>query len=404
MEQALTGIEEGNWVEMQGFVRNITRTKGLVRFDLSTSSGEFAVWGPATQSYDWYKGSIIRVDGVCSAMSNRRHQMKGIQLWTPDINTYAHVEVPAPDDVFAAPFASFGQSAAVSMWKALSTSVSVPPAQWSQAESGRGISLQDGVDSVLALSQQKDPLQLGDKVEVVGFPGQQGQKFVLREAAYRRISSGLEPAPMLLSATNSTDSNLEGLLVQARGTVLNVMKKNGETRMLVQAKGFTFEAGLAPSNVESNQLQEVQLDSQIIVKGVYEMQRDEYGRPASFLLRLRSGNDIQLAQEAPWWTTARLLAGLVGTMIIFLVALIWGLLIARKNKLLSQVQTDLRIAKKTSSKCGWMNARGSFKPPTNGSRRKWPNARKLKRRCGRHKKWRRWASSPAASPTISIIC
>jgi len=344
LEQALTGIEEGNWVEMQGFVRNITRTKGLVRFDLSTSSGEFAVWGPATQSYDWYKGSIIRVDGVCSAMSNRRHQMKGIQLWTPDINTYAHVEVPAPDDVFAAPFRRLANLRRFNVEGTLNQRLRTTGTVV-QAESGRGISLQDGVDSVLALSQQKDPLQLGDKVEVVGFPGQQGQKFVLREAAYRRISSGPEPAPMLLSATNSTDSNLEGLLVQARGTVLNVMKKNGETRMLVQAKGFTFEAGLAPSNVESNQLQEVQLDSQIIVKGVYEMQRDEYGRPASFLLRLRSGNDIQLAQEAPWWTTARLLAGLVGTMIIFLVALIWGLLIARKNKLLSQVQTDLRIAK-----------------------------------------------------------
>ncbi len=213
-----------------------------------------------------------------------------------------------------------------------------------RAESGRGISLQDGVDSVLALSQQKDPLQPGDEVEVVGFPGQQSQKFVLREAAYRRISSGPEPTPLLLSATNSTDLNLDGLLVQARGTLLNIMKKNGETRLLVQAKGFTFEASLASSTNESNGLQDLQLASQIAVKGVYEMQRDEYGRPMSFLLRLRSGNDIQIAQEAPWWTPARLVAGLVGTVIVFLVALIWGLLIARKNKLLGQVQADLQTA------------------------------------------------------------
>ncbi len=71
LEQALTGVEEGNWVEMQGFVRNVTKAKGLVRFDLSTSSGEFVVWGPAAQSYDWYKGSIIRIDGVCSAIANQ---------------------------------------------------------------------------------------------------------------------------------------------------------------------------------------------------------------------------------------------------------------------------------------------------------------------------------------------
>jgi PAS domain S-box-containing protein len=344
LEQALTGIEEGNWVEMQGFVRNISQTKGLVRFDLSTSSGEFQVWGPAAQSYDWYKGSIVRVDGVCSAVANKRHQLKGVQIWTPDINTYAHVEVPAPYDVFAAPFRPLANLRRFDVESALNQRVRTSGTVV-RAEPGRGISLQDGVDSVLALSQQKDPLQPGDKVEVVGFPGQQNQRFVLREAVYRRIANGPEPAPLPLSPTNSTDANLDGLLVQARGTLLNMMKKNGETRLLAQAKGFTFEANLDSSIAEGDTLQDLQLASQIAVKGVYEMQRDEYGRPRSFLLRLRSGNDIQLVQQAPWWTPSRLLAGLVGTVIVFLVALIWGLLIARKNKLLGQVQADLQTAK-----------------------------------------------------------
>jgi PAS domain S-box-containing protein len=344
LEQALTGNEEGNWVEMQGFVRSITRTKGLVRFDLSTSSGEFQMWGPASQSYDWYKGSVIRVDGVCSASANRRHQMKEVQIWTPDINTDAHVEVPAPYDVFSAPFRRLANLRQFNVESTLNQRVRTSGIVV-RAEPGRGISLQDGVDTVLALSDQTDPLQPGDRVEVVGFPGQQGQKFVLREAVYRRISSGPEPMPMPLSTTNSTDANLDGLLVEARGTLLNMVKKNGETRLLVQANGLTFEASLASSIGENQKLQDLQLASQIAVKGVYEMQRDEYGRPLSFLLRLRSGKDIELIQEAPWWTPTRLLLGLVGTVIVFLVALIWGLLIARKNKLLNQVQADLQTAK-----------------------------------------------------------
>jgi PAS domain S-box-containing protein len=344
LEQALTGVEEGNWVEMQGFVRGISHMKGLVRFDLSTPSGEFQVWGPAAQSYDWYKGSIVRVDGVCAAMANKRHQLKGVQIWTPDVDTYAHVDVPAPDDVFAAPFRRLANLRRFNMESTLNQRVRTSGTVV-RAEPGRGISLQDGVDSVQALSDQKDPLQPGDKVEVVGFPGEQGQKFVLREAVYRRISGGSEPMPMPLSTTNSTDANLDGLLVQASGTLLNMVKKNGETRLLVQAKGFTFEASLASSIGESQKLQDLQLASQITVKGIYEMQRDEYGRPLSFLLRLRSANDIQLVQEAPWWTPARLFLGLVGTVIVFLVALIWALLIARKNKLLGEVQADLQTAK-----------------------------------------------------------
>ena len=343
-EQTLTGIDEGNWVEIQGFVRNITRKKGLVCFDLSTSSGDFQMWGPAAQSYDWYKGSIIRVDGVCSATANKRHQMKGMQIWTPDINIYAHIEVPAPDNVFAAPFRRLVNLRRFNVESTLNERVRTAGTVV-QAEPGRGISLQDGVDGVLALSQQKDPLQPGDLVEVVGFPGEQGQKFVLREAVYRRISSGPEPTPLALSTTNAADSNLDGLLVQARGTLINMMTKNGETRLLVQAKGFTFEASLPSSVIEIHQLQDLQLASQITVKGVYGIQRDEFDRPLSFLLRLRSGNDIQMVKDAPWWTPDRLLAGLVGTIIVFLVALIWALLIARKNKLLGQVQADLKTAK-----------------------------------------------------------
>ena len=46
LEQALTGVEEGNWVEMRGFVRDVTHTNSLTRFDLSTSSGDFQVWTP----------------------------------------------------------------------------------------------------------------------------------------------------------------------------------------------------------------------------------------------------------------------------------------------------------------------------------------------------------------------
>ena len=86
LEQALTGVEEGHWIEMRGFVRDLKETNGLVRFDLSTSSGEFQAWTPASQPFDFLKGSIIRVHGVCSAVANARHQLTGIQIWTPDKN------------------------------------------------------------------------------------------------------------------------------------------------------------------------------------------------------------------------------------------------------------------------------------------------------------------------------
>ena len=85
LEQALTGAEEGHWIEMRGFVRELKLTNGLTGFDLSTSSGEFEAWTPAAQSFDWLKGAIIHVRGVCATLANARHQLTGIQIWTPEV-------------------------------------------------------------------------------------------------------------------------------------------------------------------------------------------------------------------------------------------------------------------------------------------------------------------------------
>ncbi len=343
LEQALTGMEEGHWIEMRGFVRDLLKTNGLVRFDLSTSSGEFQAWTPASQPFDYLKGSIIRVSGVCSALANARHQLTGIQIWTAD-KKFIQTEEPAPDDLFAVPLRPLANLRRFNMESTLNQRIRTSGTVILHVP-GHYLYVQDGSDSVFALSQQPDALQPGDRVEVVGFPGEEGQKFVLREAVYRRISSGGEPEPVQLSATNAVEVNLEGLLAKAGGAVLNEVEKDGETHLLIQAKDFAFEASLSSTAVDAaKKLQAPEPGSQLALTGVYEMQSDEYGHPRSFLLRLRSWNDVQLLQRPPWWTLARLLWVLVGVLAVFLIALIWGMLISRKNALLNQAQAELQKA------------------------------------------------------------
>jgi hypothetical protein len=242
LEQALTGVEEGNWVEMRGFVRDVMQTNGLTRFDLSTSSGEFQAWTPVWPPFDSLKGSIIRVRGVCSAVSNARHQLTGIQIWTPDGQSI-ETEESAPDDLFALPLRPLASLRRFSTERALNQRIRTSGTVVLHVP-GHYLYVQDGVDSVFALSQQPDVLQPGDRVEVVGFPGKEGQKFVLREAVYRRLASGGEPKPALLSAANFGDVNLEGLLAKTEGVLLNKMEKDGETHLLIQTKDFTSEASL----------------------------------------------------------------------------------------------------------------------------------------------------------------
>jgi signal transduction histidine kinase len=343
LEQAMTGAEEGNWVEMRGYVRDFSQTNGLVRLNLSTSSGDFQAWTPASQSFDSFKGSIIRVRGVCSAVANARHQLRRIQIWSPD-QKYIQTEEPAPDDLFAVPLRPLSNLRRFNMESALNRRVRTVGTVVLQVP-GRYLYVQNGADSVFALSQQTNSLQAGDRVEVVGFPGEEGQKFVLREAVFRRMAGGPEPEPVQLSVTNPVDVSFEGILARAEGVLLNKLEKDNETRLLIRDGDITFESSLGPAPTgREEKPQALQLGSRLAVTGVYEAQSDERGQPHSFQLHLRSWGDVQVRQRAPWWTLARMLWVLVGVLIASLTGIIWGILITRKNALLRQAQTELRAA------------------------------------------------------------
>jgi hypothetical protein len=340
LEQALTGIEDGRWVEMRGFVQALTRTNGMARFDLSTSSGEFQAWALDSKSFDALKGSIILVQGVCAALSNDRHQLTGIQIWSPDLR-YIRVEEAALDDVFAVPARSLGDLRRFSLQNSLNQRVRTSGTVVLQTR-GRYLYLQEGADSVFVLSHQTETLQPGDRVEVVGFPGNAGRKLLLREAVYRRLSAGTEPPPMHLSALHTVNVDLEGRLAQAEGRLLNTVEKEGETRLLIQTEDSVFEVSMdSTATGGGRKLEDLRLGSRLAVTGVYEVQSDEYGKPQSFLVRLRSWNDVQVLQQPPWWTPARLLWMLLGVVAIFLIALAWGILSSRKNVLLRQAQAEL---------------------------------------------------------------
>src|SRR5262249_21940046 len=154
-----------------------------------------------------------------------------------------HVMEPAPEDPFTAPWRSLGSLRRFNWQNELNQRVRVSGIVTMQAP-GRYLYVQDGADSVFALSQQKDLLRPGDHVEVVGFPGNEGRRFLMREAVYRRVSGGNEPQATRVTAGTTVDIDREGLLAAAEGTLINAARREGEARLLIQSKDSTFEASL----------------------------------------------------------------------------------------------------------------------------------------------------------------
>ncbi len=343
LEQAMTGLEVGRWVEMRGYVRLVLKEGPLTCLELSTSSGEFKVLTPTVQTNDHLKGAIIRVQGVCDAVTDLKHRLVGIQVLSPEAQ-YLTVEEPAPDDLFAVPLRTMESLRRFNPQNALNQRVRVVGTVVLHAP-GRHLYLQDGDESVFALSQQSGELRPGDQVEVVGLAGTEGRRFLLREAAFRRLSKGPEPAPVQLSATHSLNKDFENLLVRADGTLLNSVNKDGDTHLLIHSRDSAFEATLpGAASQATNALPKFEVGSKLALTGVYEIQTDDYGRPASFVLQLRSWNDIKLLERPPWWTTGKLLWLVLGSTGVAVVGLFWGMGISRNNKSLKRMQADLQTA------------------------------------------------------------
>jgi len=340
LEQALTGGEEGHWIQMRGLVRGVAHTNQLTRLEMSAPSGEFEVWTPTPTNrlLEPALGSIIRVEGVCVVIPNARHQVAGVQIWAAKGDNF-QVEEPAPTNSFAEPLRSLGDLRRFSLQADLNRRVRTAGTVVLQAP-GQYVCIQEGSDSVFALCQQNDILHAGDRVEIVGFPGRLGSKFVLRDAVYRRVGSGQEPPAVALPAA-SVNPDLQGLLVHARGEVMDAEESDGEFRFLIDPRICPpFEATLPASDLEGG-FSQLPVGTVLDVTGVYETENDEVGAPRSVRLRLRSAGDLAVVRAAPWWTLSRMLTLLAALAVVVALGSVWAVAISHKNRALAQANTKL---------------------------------------------------------------
>ncbi len=317
LEQALTGIEEGQWIEMNGFVRDVRREGKWECLDLTSSGGSFTACLPPSGALAPLRGSVVMVRGVCSAVANERRQLVGIRLWVPsEAPEFLQVVQPAPADPFSVPVRSVASLRQFSTLEAFNRRVHVAGTVLYHA-AGRYLYLQDGTESLEVLSQEDSSLAPGDRIEAVGFPGWQAGAVVLREAVCRRVGRGEEPAPIELDASRGPSQDLDGHLVRTTGLLLDTVAREDEVRLMIQMAGAVFEALL-----ERRFLAEPEAawepGSRLTLTGVYRVQYDEYTRPRTFQVQLRSPQDIRVLSRPSWWTAARALT-VVGILVFFFI-------------------------------------------------------------------------------------
>lgn len=302
LEQALTGSEEGRWVEMRGYLRGVAREHELDRLFLTTSAGEFSALIPNDVDSSSMIGAVVRVRGICAATANERRQLTGIQLWVPGLNS-VQIEESPPETPFAVPLRSISSLREFDGVRMVNRRVKIKGTVLHH-EPGRFLYVQEEKDGLLVLSRDITPLQLGDKIEVAGFPGRENTRMVLREAAYRVIGNGHEPSSVMIPRSSRVQPELDGRLVRIQATLLETVGEAGSSTLLLQGDDSVFRAHINLPVLALNPRQ-IEPGSYVELKGVYVAVMDEYQQPRDFKLQLRTPADIRLIQAPNWWTTDR---------------------------------------------------------------------------------------------------
>ncbi len=345
LRDALTGSEDAQMVQMEGYLRALEKDGELYHAFFSTQAGEFQAYVPQTAVWKDTVGAIVRVKGVCGVALSGRDSVSKIFLWVAD-NTEPDIIEPAPTDPFAVSSRTIVSLHRFDVNTSLTRRVKTRGTVTAYLP-GRYLILQEGTHGVVALSRRREPIRSGQNVEVSGFIGFEGARLVLREAVCRAIEEPSAPLSAVeLAPGTSIDEKLDSCLVRTRGTVLQENRGERQRGIVLQSDDRVIEA-IWPEG-QTNVIT-VAIGSLVELAGVGEVQRDEAGETRDFRILLRDGSDVKIIKAPPTWTSER---ALTATSILAGVVLL-GVFWVRSLRRTVRAQTA-RIAAQIDSASDWI--------------------------------------------------
>jgi len=336
LEQALTGLDEARWIELSGYVRAVEADGPWSSLALLASGGEFRARVPFNKDLQALRGAVVRVRGVCAAITNPRRQLTGVELWVPGADA-VQVEEPAQADPFARTLRTLASLEQFNVLQSNNRPVRIA-ATVVHHQFGRIVFAEDNAESIRILSSGTLPLAPGDRIEAVGLPGRENSQLVLREAVYRRIGHNAELAAIKVLASGLLSEDLDGRLVRLEATLLGTVRRGPDQRLLLQCGELSFDGVL----VNFSGKERWPSGAVLQLTGVHELIRDEYRRPHSLVLQLRTANDVRVVTSPSWWTVQRALGAASILVLLLLAGLGWvGSLRKRVHSQTKEISTQL---------------------------------------------------------------
>jgi signal transduction histidine kinase len=337
LDELLTGQYDCRWVEIRGVVQSAMERDHRCWLQVMTTQGQIPVMlGPSMTlaQTEQLVDARVTLRGVAGGQFNQQGQIIAFRLHVPDESAIL-VDEAAPANPFAIPTERIMDLSSYQSDQDLTHRIKIAGRVTSVAQD-QTISLQDGSGGMLVRLVRCDRLPcLGEVVEILGYPVAGEFSITLNDAWSRIAGPGGDPPALVMTAGQVLTNEPNAELVQLDARLIQDTWLRPAQVLVLQAGSVVFEAML-PRAFTAEGMEQLSANTQLRVTGVCLLEGGRWGQVNSFRLRVREARDLKVLTQPPWWNLRRLLLTLAITGALGALGLVWGLLTARKNRLLSE--------------------------------------------------------------------
>jgi signal transduction histidine kinase len=303
-----TGRFDAQWVEVTGVIRRSEPVSGnpsIWRLWVAAGGGQLPVRLTPQQGKPLAVDSEVRLRGVCFYQFNKARQVVNPVLNIPRDQSVFVIR-PAPADPFAVTERTVSSLMQFSAEDLFSHRVRVSGVV-THAVLGGGFWIHSGEQGLRVRSFQKEPLSVGDRVDVLGFLSWGEYSPVLEDASFRKQGKARPPSPRPLADSQQALDHDEDL-VQLEAVILEQWRVLDGCRLTLKDGRERFPAVLrlgkdaaVPKDwLPGSRVRVVGICS--VTAGAKEANAAGTLEPGSFQILLRSAADLTILQPPPWWT------------------------------------------------------------------------------------------------------
>ena len=329
-EQLLTGRLDSQWIEAEGTVKSVVILGRHLNLYVANGGNQIRLVVPDFPHEDLQHlvEGRVHFHGVAGATYNGKRQLTGILVFVQTFADLKFEEIPnnnasqyplrRPDELLQ--FSSAEQDR---------QRVRVRGVVALQ-QLGHALFLRDGDESLMVLTRQAVPVQVGDQVEALGFPSLGSFAPVLEDAVFHRIGHGAAAAPLHVNVDDVLrEGDYDTNLIEIEGKLLSKTRDQTGEWLAVRTGNRVINARLEGSG--GSPFAMLRDDSLVRLTGICLVEAGGQGYQAqSFRLLLRTPADVLLLKAPGWWTLSRALWFLGLLAIVALAASVWVVMLRRR--------------------------------------------------------------------------